>query len=75
MPRNRPDVTVGCLFAAIGGFCKAFDSVGAKVLWANEKDRFATETFVANFPRVRKSHDERDFYRASRFEPDLRCGN
>ena len=46
-------VTVGCLFAAIGGFCKAFQQSDAKILWANEKDRFAAETFRLNFPEVR----------------------
>lgn len=46
-------MTVGCLFAAIGGFCKAFQQKGAAILWANEKDRFAAETFKANFPDVR----------------------
>lgn len=46
-------VTVGCLFAAIGGFCKAFQQQGARVLWANEKDRFAAETFRFNFPSLR----------------------
>lgn len=51
-----PKRTVGCLFAAIGGFCKAFQKCGAEVLWANEKDRFATETFKLNFPRVRHLH-------------------
>ncbi len=45
--------SVGCLFAAIGGFCRAFQQVGATVKWANEKDRFAAETFKANFPDVR----------------------
>jgi DNA (cytosine-5)-methyltransferase 1 len=49
-------VSVGCLFAAIGGFCKAFELAGATVLWANEKDRFARDTFVANFPHVRHYH-------------------
>jgi len=48
------DVRVGCLFAAIGGFAKAFEQNGASVLWANEKDRFASETFRANFPSVRQ---------------------
>lgn len=43
---------VGCLFAAIGGFCKAFQLAGASVVWANEKDRFAAETFRLNFPNV-----------------------
>jgi DNA (cytosine-5)-methyltransferase 1 len=46
-------VTVGCLFAAIGGFCKAFQQEGATVLWANDKDRFAARTFQLNFPSVR----------------------
>lgn len=53
-----PDATatVGSLFAAIGGFCKAFEQAGAAVLWANEKDRFARDTFAANFPHVRHVH-------------------
>lgn len=50
------DVRVGCLFAAIGGFCKAFQVCGADVLWANEKDHFARETFTLNFPSVRHIH-------------------
>jgi len=49
-------ITAGCLFAAIGGFCKAFEQAGATTLWANEKDRFARDTFVANFPHVRHYH-------------------
>ncbi len=45
--------SVGCLFSAMGGFAKAFQMVGARVLWANEKDPFASMTFRANFPDVR----------------------
>ena len=45
--------TVGCLFAAIGGFCRAFQKAGATVSWANEKDQYAKETFTLNFPAVR----------------------
>src|SRR5262249_36234259 len=56
MKKRQNDVAVGCLFAAIGGFAKAFQQAGAAVLWANEKDRFARETFVANFPKVRHIH-------------------
>ena len=41
------------MFAAIGGFCRAFQEVGATVAWANEKDSFAAETFRLNFPSVR----------------------
>jgi DNA (cytosine-5)-methyltransferase 1 len=51
--KNGGAITVGCLFAAIGGFCRAFQKVGATVAWANEKDRFAAETFRLNFPAVR----------------------
>lgn len=45
--------TVGCLFSAIGGFARAFQVAGARVVWANEKDRFASETFRLNFPAVK----------------------
>src|SRR5829696_8052651 len=50
---HESPVTVGCLFAAIGGFCKAFELAGAQVLWANEKDRFAKVTFEQNFRHIR----------------------
>ncbi len=29
---------------------------GARVVWANEKDKFARKTFVANFPHLRFIH-------------------
>lgn len=53
---NLKPPSVGCLFAAIGGFCKAFEQAGATVRWANEKDQFAQKTFVANFPYIRYIH-------------------
>jgi DNA (cytosine-5)-methyltransferase 1 len=56
MPVSRNRYTVGCLFAAIGGFCRAFEESGATVLWANEQDHFARDTFVENFPHVRHVH-------------------
>ena len=42
-------IKVGSLFAAIGGFARAFQLAGARPLWANEKDKFAAETFKLNF--------------------------
>lgn len=48
----RSGVKVGSLFAAIGGFCRAFQEVGATIAWANEKDKFANETFRLNFPNI-----------------------
>jgi DNA (cytosine-5)-methyltransferase 1 len=50
---SKKEFSVGCLFAAIGGFCHAFEKAGAMIAWANEKDRFAAETFRLNFPDVR----------------------
>jgi DNA (cytosine-5)-methyltransferase 1 len=51
--KDRSDYKVGSLFAAIGGFARAFKEVGATVAWASEKDKFATQTFKLNFPHVR----------------------
>jgi DNA (cytosine-5)-methyltransferase 1 len=48
--KNGESVRVGCLFAAIGGFCRAFQEAGATTAWANEKDKFAAGTFRLNFP-------------------------
>ena len=63
--------TCGCLFAAIGGFTRAMQSVGVAPLWANEKDIAATTTFAANFPEVRLLHKpiEELAVRGDRLEP------
>jgi len=53
MNKDRSHYKVGCLFAAIGGFARAFEQVGATVAWASEKDKFATQTFKLNFRKVR----------------------
>jgi DNA (cytosine-5)-methyltransferase 1 len=47
-PRRR--YTVASLFAGMGGFCKAFREEGFEVLWANENDQFAVQTYERNFP-------------------------
>lgn len=54
--KSRADFCVASLFAAIGGFARAFQKTGATVLWANEKDDFAIETFKLNNPSVRCIH-------------------
>jgi DNA (cytosine-5)-methyltransferase 1 len=51
-------VTVGSLFAGIGGFCSAFEQVGAKVLWANEMDSAACRTYRTNHPDI-SLHEKR----------------
>ena len=37
------------LFAGIGGFRRGFEAWGGRCVWTSEIDRFATETYVANF--------------------------
>jgi len=44
--------TVGSLFAGIGGFCKAFKTVGFQIAWANDNDLNATNAYGHNFPEV-----------------------
>lgn len=55
----------------MGGFAKAFQKAGAQVVWANEIDRFAVETFELNFPTVRCIHKdvERLTVRGDKLEP------
>lgn len=47
--RSKFTYNVGSLFAGIGGVCLAFKKAGAKVLWANELDKYACKTYRANF--------------------------
>lgn len=49
---ERRMLTVGSLFAGIGGFCRAFTAEGFKVEWANELDSFAAVTYRKNYPDV-----------------------
>lgn len=40
---------VASMFAGIGGICLGFKKAGAEIVWANEIDRFACETYRHNF--------------------------
>jgi len=42
--------TVDSLFAGIGGICRAFTNSECKIIWANEFDSKACETYRHNFP-------------------------
>ena len=42
-------ITVGSMFAGIGGICLAFKKAGCKIVWANEIDRAACKTYRLNF--------------------------
>lgn len=44
---------VGSLFAGMGGIDIAFEKAGAKVIWANEIDKYACITYRLNFPKCK----------------------
>ncbi len=46
-------ITAGCLFSGIGGFCEGLARADVRVLWANENDGYAAETYRANYPQNR----------------------
>lgn len=46
---NEKQLTVGSMFAGIGGICLGFKLNGCKLVWANEKDKYACETYRLNF--------------------------
>ena len=47
--KSKHSYNVGSLFAGIGGMCLAFKNAGVNILWANELDKFACQTYRANF--------------------------
>lgn len=42
---------VGSLFAGMGGIDIAFEKAGAKIIWANEIDKYACISYRLNFPK------------------------
>jgi DNA (cytosine-5)-methyltransferase 1 len=46
-------LTVGSMFAGVGGICSGFNQAGFTVAWANERDRHACTVYRANFPTQR----------------------
>lgn len=46
-------MTVGSLFAGIGGIDLGFQQAGFDILWANEIDRDACKTYKLNFPETK----------------------
>lgn len=53
MKKNEgKDISAGCLFSGMGGFCMGFKKAGINVIWANDVDEYAAMTFKYNFPSV-----------------------
>lgn len=51
-PLEKPDFTFIDLFAGIGGFRIAFQAAGGKCVFTSEWDKFAKQTYEANFGEV-----------------------
>lgn len=49
---NTENIKVVSLFTGIGGIDLSFKQVGFKVIWANDVDKYACQTFRANFPNI-----------------------
>ena len=45
----RARITVGSMFAGIGGICLGFKQNGCELIWANEIDKYACKTYRLNF--------------------------
>jgi len=54
-------ITVGSLFAGIGGICLAFNNGKSHVVWANEIDPIASKTYRENFNHDLYEGDINDF--------------
>ena len=46
---SKSILTVGSMFAGIGGICLGFQQASFDIIWANEKDHAACETYRHNF--------------------------
>lgn len=67
-------MTVGSLFAGIGGFDLAAERVGFQVKWQVEIDDYATRVLEKHWPDVRRFRDVRDVGRHNLEPVDIICG-
>jgi len=60
MKKSHKKTTVASLFAGVGGIDKAFEQVGAEIVWANELDKNACKTYRENFQHILIEDDIRN---------------
>lgn len=65
-------MTVGSLFAGIGGFDLGFERAGFEIKWQVEIDPFCRQVLAKHWPDVRRYEDVRDVLSAERV--DVLCG-
>jgi len=67
--KSNSKYTVASLFAGIGGICRGFEEANCEVVWANEIDKYACETY-RKF-RTEKVLVEGDVKLIKKIEPDF----
>lgn len=67
-------LTVGSLFAGIGGFDLGLERAGMKVIWQSEIDPYASAVLRKHWPEVPNHGDIRDITAATVERPDVLCG-
>ena len=67
-------MTVGSLFAGIGGFDLGFEQAGLKICWQVENNRFCNELLQAKWPHVERYGDIRDALHENLKAVDIICG-
>src|SRR6478752_1115280 len=67
-------LTVGSLFAGIGGFDLGLERAGMRVIWQSEIDPYASAVLRKHWPHVPNHGDIRAITAATVERPDVLCG-
>jgi len=67
-------LTVGSLFAGIGGFDLGLERAGMRVIWQSEIDPYASAVLKKHWPDVPNHGDIRSIHAGNVQRPDVLCG-
>ena len=67
-------LTVGTLFAGIGGFDLGFERAGMVTRWQVEQDEFCRKVLARHFPHAKRYEDVRDVGASNLERVDVVCG-
>src|SRR5579862_8880057 len=67
-------LTVGSLFAGIGGFDLGLERAGMRVIWQSEIDPYASAVLKKHWPHVPNHGDIRSIHAGNVERPDVLCG-
>lgn|SRR5579862_6955983 len=67
-------LTVGSLFAGIGGFDLGLERAGMRVIWQSEIDPYASAVLKKHWPHVPNHGDIRFIHAGNAERPDVLCG-